>query len=519
MRFILRPFAIIFFFVRYQCSLLFLHQKHGMRFKASYIIILITAVFITLMGNSCKKVKTQTVGGVLKFSVDTLKFDTIFTAAGSFTTGLLIYNPQDEEIVISSVKLQEGTNSYFHLNVNGFAGNNVTNLKIAPHDSMYVFATVDIDPNNKLTPFIVTDSLVATLNGRPFYLPFTAFGQNAHYIIDSALTVNAKWTKDLPYVIIWTGDTSKPRGVQINPGIQLTLQAGCRVYMHQNASMTVFGSLVSNGTKTDSVVFQGDRLDRAYFGYIGYPGEWGGLYFDSKSSGSKLTNTIIENCGNGNLGIAAAIWVAIDSVNNSASPQLSLNNCIIQNSYGYGIYSFGGTVVASNCLLNTTGQQALAIVLGGNDSFTNCTFANYGTAAVSHAANGTVAILDYFWDGNPRDPTYYATLNAVLRNCIVYGSLDSEIVCDTAHSPAGTQARVYADHCLLKMGTIREPFMQSAGTLFNRDPMFKNTANGDFHLTTGSPAIEAGTHVPGIGSDLDGTGWTDPMDIGCYKGP
>ena len=49
--------------------------------------------------------------------------------------------------------------------------------------------------------------------------------------------------------------------------------------MHANSNLYVLGTLKINGTKTDSVIFQGDRFDRAYFGYEGYPGEWGGIFF------------------------------------------------------------------------------------------------------------------------------------------------------------------------------------------------------------------------------------------------
>src|ERR1700744_4979449 len=107
----------------------------NMRLKISLIIV--TGLIIALC-ISCRKQKTLSSGGNLLFSTDTLTFDTVFTAEGSFTTGLLIYNPQDETVVLSSVKLQNGTASYFHLNVDGFSGNNITNLKIAPHDSIYV---------------------------------------------------------------------------------------------------------------------------------------------------------------------------------------------------------------------------------------------------------------------------------------------------------------------------------------------------------------------------------------------
>ena len=492
-----------------------------MRVKASYIILVVVAVFGTLMGTSCKKKKIQTVGGIVKFSVDTLKFDTVFTAAGSFTTGLLIYNPQSEEVILSSVRLVGGTKSYFRLNVNGFPGNDIANIKIPAHDSIYVFATVKIDPNDKRTPFLVTDSLIATLNGKDFFVGFNAYGQNAHYITDSALRADATWDDSLPYVIIWTGDTAKPRGLQINPGAKLTLNPGCRVYMHQNAAIACFGTLVANGTKADSVILQGDRLDRYYFGYMGYPGEWGGIYFDSKSTGNRLNYTIIENCGNGALtGVPAAIHLAKDSMKASGDIQLTLDHTIIQNSYGYGIYSFGGDVVANNCLINSTGQEALAVVLGGNYTITNCTFANYGTSAVTHSNYGTVTILDYYWDGVIGDPTYYDSLNAVMRNCIVYGSLDSEIIWDNTNTPAGLNPHVTMDHCLLKKGSVLpDPSFVSLINCVYSDPLFKDKSAADFHLKEGSPAIGAGDSTLLIGTgdaDLDGNPWNGG-DIGCYR--
>ncbi len=491
-----------------------------MKISRFHFIILAGVVAIITANASCRKINTLTNGGIITFSTDTLKFDTVFTKAGSFTNQILIYNPQNEAVVVSSVVMQNGAASYFHLNIDGRTGNTGTNIKIAPHDSIYVFATVNIDPNNVNSPFLITDALIATMNGKAFSVPFTAYGQNAHYIIDSILSKSDTWTTTLPYVIIWTGDTTKPRGLQINPGLTLNIPHGCRIFMHQTANIAVFGVL-NTGTPNnpDSVIFQGDRLDRAYFGYIGYPGEWGGLYFDGSSHGSTMTNTIIKNCGNGALGLAAAaaIYVAYDTLGSITNPQVTLNNCTIENSYAYGIYSYHGTVAATNCNINTTGQQALAILLGGNDSFTNCTFANYGTANVSHAAAGTVAILDYYWDGVTGDPVYFANLNTVMRNCIVYGSLDSEVVFDTTGSPAGTSARLLMDHCLLKMGTVREPFVTFTDTIYNRDPLFKNTASGDFHLTAGSPAIGKGLWISAVTSDLDGTARVNTNDIGCYQ--
>src|SRR4051794_17202032 len=112
-----------------------------MRIKGIYIV-LICGLVAALGAESCRKTGTLTSGGVLKFSNDTLKFDTVFTAAGSFTTGILIYNPQSEAVMVSNVRMEGGASSFFHLNVDGRTGNSANDIRIAAHDSVYVFATV-----------------------------------------------------------------------------------------------------------------------------------------------------------------------------------------------------------------------------------------------------------------------------------------------------------------------------------------------------------------------------------------
>jgi len=469
-----------------------------MRFKASCVGIII--VLFVLMSNACKKVKPLSVGGIITFSLDTLKFDTVFTAAGSFTNYLEIYNPQDQEVVLTSVRLNGGSNSYFHLNVDGFPGNNIPNLKIAAHDSIYVFATVNIDPNNTLTPFVVTDSLIATLNDKEFVVPFTAYGQNAHYIIGDSMSVNTTWLTDKPYVVI--------HNCVVGPNVSLTIPADCKVYMHQDARFVIYGGLFVDPTKTDSVVFQGDRLDRVNFNYRGYPGEWGGIWIVEGGVGM-LNHTVLKNCGGSTVYYNVAPQAAALEVDSLAT--LTLDHCIIENSLGFGIYSWNGTLTATNCLVQTTGGEALAIAEGGTDSLTNCTFANYGSTLVAHQDAPTAEILNYLIQPPPNPPNY-APLNAVIRNCIVYGSLDSEIICG---AQPNAPARLLMDHCLLKMGGVRESFVQFNYCIFNQNPLFKDTVNANFHLTSGSPTISNG--LPSVITDLDGRIRGATNDIGCYQ--
>ncbi|MEI8279031.1 MAG: right-handed parallel beta-helix repeat-containing protein [Bacteroidota bacterium] len=485
--------------------------NHYMRLRTSHIILL-TFAFLTMLQTACKKDSILSSGGIVKFSTDTLKFDTVFTAQGSFTTSLNIYNPQGEKIKISSVRMEKGANSPFHLNVDGFQGNNVTNIEMAAYDSIYVFATVNIDPTNANTPFLVEDRLIVTLNGKDFYVPFTALGQNAHYIIDSVLQTQT-WDTIKPYVII--------HNAFVNAGATLTIPAGCKVYMHQDSKLYVFGTLKVNGTPTDTVVFQGDRLDRAYFGYKGYPGEWGGIYFDSYSTGNVLNYTTLKNCGNstslnGQAGIPAAIQLAWDSVG-GIKPQLSLYHTKIYNSIGYGIFSYHGTVHAENCLIHSCGAQALGIFRGGNDTFTNCTFACYSTYAINHTSdNPTVGILNYL----DLDPYTYESgdLNAVLTNCVMWGSQNDEAY---FHSKTGANYNLKLNNCLIKnvdTGTIPS-YVDTAYCIMNVEPRFKDSSTWDFHPTANSPMIDRGATISSILDDIEaihrpqGAGY----DIGCYE--
>src|SRR5690606_9424329 len=127
-----------------------------MRSIKFYTVSLLAFISFLAM-TSCKKEQYLHSGGMLKFSTDTLNFDTVFTSLGSFTLGLKIFNPESQKIKISSVRLEQGASSFFRLNVNGIPGNEVSDLELAANDSLYVFATVKIDPTDEDAPFVVQD--------------------------------------------------------------------------------------------------------------------------------------------------------------------------------------------------------------------------------------------------------------------------------------------------------------------------------------------------------------------------
>lgn len=478
-----------------------------------FIYILIPVLAVILLSVSCKKSNDVIrSGGTLAFNTDTLTFDTVFTAAGSFTTQLKIYNREDKAVNISSVRLENGDNSYFHLNVNGFEGNNVKNVEIAANDSIYVFATVNIDPNDSVnTPFLITDKLIATLNGAEYTLPFMAFGQNAHYVVDSVLKSDT-WLTDKPYVII--------HNALVDSGETLTIPPGCRIYVNADSRLYVDGTLRAIGTKQDSIIFQGGRLDRKYFGYEGYPGEWGGLYFTGNSTNNILDYVILKNCGNSTrIGtgqvLAAAIQVNFEEAQ-LQSYTLEMHHTIIENSIGYGILSFAGKIYADNCLINTCGAQSLAIFEGGSYEFNNCTFVTYGTDKVSHIDNPTVAVLNY---RDIDDVSYQpGNLYGTFRNCVIWGSLDDEVF---INKKDGAECDLALTNCLVKSKKGIPDYVKDRNTcIVNQDPQFEDYKKWDYRPKAGSPMINNGTTPPAdrqITDDLDGNPRIIPFDIGCYE--
>ncbi len=489
-----------------------------MRFLShGFLLYALVAAFfgaIWLSSASCKKDKLLSNGGELRFSTDTVAFDTVFTALGSATVGVKIFNPQDQRVVLSSVRLGNGSASFFHLNVDGREGSAASNIEIAANDSIYVFATVKVDPTNANTPFIIEDRLIATLNGSDFSVPMIAFGQNAHYITDSLLDTSLPWLTDKPYVIFGAA--------VVDSGRTLTIPAGCRIYMHANARLFIDGTLKATGTKQDSIIFQGDRLDRAYFGYEGYPGEWGGIYFTRHSTGSELTHVILRNGGNAAQGTPPAlIQVEPDSSSRPGIAQLTLDKVILENSIGYGLLAFAGSINMRNCLIHSCGASALALVQGGTYNLDYCTITTYGNNKVAHNDNPVAIFLNYY----PRQgqKPLLGNLNVTVRNCVISGSLENEFVADSTDED-GTKASLKLSNCFLKADAAKtRPWVQQDQTVrylttgAAYDSLFRNAARNDYHPSSASVLIDMAMALPGLDRDLEENNRGVPPDVGCYE--
>ncbi len=474
--------------------------------KSSLLVILSG---IVIYASSCKKEQILQTGGQVTFSIDTLMFDTVFTAQGSATRSIRIFNPQKETIQISSIRLRKGEASPYMLNVNGMSGKEVQDIKVAGNDSAWIFAAVNIDPTHEDNPFVVTDELIVTMNGHEFTIPFIAFGQNAHYIVDSVLQTQT-WLTDKPYVII--------HNALVDEGQTLTIPAGVRVYMHQDSRLYVLGTLKIRGTKTDSVVFQGDRLDPLVWigDYLDIPGQWGGLYFFRESHNNEIDYAVFKNGGAStrffdNRVLDATIQVDRDTILNGI-PKLKITNSVISSSQGYGIVSFGGSIEAENCRIVECGAENIMMFEGGNYQFYDCTIGTYGSRFLSHSKNYSMAVLNYY----PTSQTTYISgpLVADIKNCIIYGSLKDELFIDAKPDHTATAT---LENCLFKISEPLPAFVGQAGNILNEDPLFKDREKGDYHLQEGSPAIGKGISAGSLSTDMDGVSRSNPPSIGCYE--
>ena len=458
---------------------------------------LLTVCLLTIL-ISCRKDSFITSADArVTITADTLKYDTVFVTAGSTYRTFKIINENNQKLRLSSLKLMGGAGSVFKMNVDGTAGTQFSNIEIEANDSLYVFAQVNVNPGAANLPFILRDSIEINFNGNKRLVQLEAWGQNAHFFRDKVVAVNETWNNDLPYVILGS--------LLINTNQTLTINKGCRIYVHADAPIVVDGTLQVNGLKdtADRVYFRGDRLDEPY---RDYPASWPGIFFQPGSKDNVFTYADIRN---------AYQAVALQDPSPNANPKLVLNECVIDNAYDAGIISLNSSVRARNCLVSNCGKN-LFLVKGGDYQFTHCTVVTYANRFIEH--RDPVLVVSNFISINNTPVT--ANLNAVFRNCIFWGEnglVNDEVI--VAKSGA-TTFNVNFDYNLWKVQTVPTN-ITSNQIINNQVPQFDsvNTSRNyyDFRLKATSPALNKGVNA-GVATDLDGKPRPVGLpDLGCFE--
>lgn len=459
-----------------------------------YFFVFLLATLVA----SCKKDSFITSEfALVNITADTLKYDTVFTTAGSITKSFKIINDNNQKLRLNKLKLMGGASSAYKMNVNGTAATEVTNLDIEANDSIYIFVSVTVNPNASNLPFVVSDSILVNYNGNNRYVQLQAYGQNANFLRNRVLTGNVVWTNNLPYVILGS--------IRIDTSASLTIQPGCRIYSHADAPFIVDGTLTINGNNANPVTFAGDRLDEYY---KDVPAGWPGIYFRGSSKNNVLTYAVVKNANQ-------AIVTEKPSVN--ANPKVVLHQCIIDNAFDAGILCVNSNLQADNSLISNCGSN-IKITYGGIYNFTHCTVAAYSTNFLTHK-NPALAVNNFTQQGGS---TLTADLNAVFRNNIFWG--DGGIIEDEL-SVSKQGANIF--NVLFEKNLYRaqaDPLNSTlSGNIKNADPAFDSinvTKNlFDFRVTknAAAPGINAGV-VTGFLKDLADKNRNNGLpDIGCYE--
>ena len=466
-----------------------------------------------LAGQACKKNNQINPDASLKlsFSTDTLLFDTVFTSLGSATHQLRIYNPNSDDLKISSIRLLGGESSPYRLNLDGENNIEFYDKIIPANDSLFSFLRVTINPNDLNTPFVVEDELEFITNGNTQIVKLLAWGQNANYIVaDKVVTLgNVKypyhvvadslqttvWTNERPYVIYgWA---------LINSWGTLKIEEGTRIYCHQGSGIFSWsdGQLIISGTAENPVVIQGDRLE-AY--YNDTPGQWEQILMMDGRAGAdhRISHAIIRN---GTIGLNCQSSLKVTEC------ALRIDNTIIENQSGYGLYSILYPVEAKNFVIANCGF-ANFWAFGGDYRFVHGTFADYWQD--QHNNNIAISVANRAIDGN--EELFYYPFHMEMDNCIVYGKQKDEF--STAFGPDADSTFIL-DHCLIKSEKFNGGMAGFSHCLFNLEPYFVDELR-DYHIDSiASPVIGTGNPLFGneVPYDLDGVLRVGAPDIGAYQ--
>ena len=349
----------------------------------------------------------------LLFSSDTIMFDTIFTSIGSTTQHFTVHNPYDENILISRIKLAGGDISSFRLNINGEVENEVYEVEVPAHDSIYIFVEVTIDPNGQNLPMVVQDSIEFTTNANIQDIKLVAYGQD--FILVKGETIETKtWTSEKPYLVY---DFAYVDSTSV-----LTIEPGAKVFFHKGAGLYVKGKIVADGTFQEQINFLPDRLEDSY---KNIPDQWNGIILFSGSH-----NNIFNFCNIKN----ANIGLQVGTLEHEGFASTRVTNTRIENMAYAGVFALKSKIYAFNDVIANCGFYAVALLIGGEYEFYHTTIANYwGNYSTKARSTSSLTITNVliYEDSNGAKTTFVGDLaKATFGNSIVYGNnlLEVELV-------------------------------------------------------------------------------------------
>lgn len=447
---------------------------------------------------------------LLTFATDTVSMDTVFSRIPTSRKYFWVYNRSGDGIRCTNVRLENGNQSGFRVNVDGTylsseSGYQTSDVEIRNKDSIFVNVELTTPVNNKLGPQYVEDNLVFRLeSGVEQKVNLNAYSWDANIVRNLTITSDTTISSiEKPTVVFGT--------LRIDSAATVTIEPGSTLYFHSGAGIDVYGKLVSEGTAGSNITMRTDRTDHM-FDYLPYDmmsGQWNGIRFRESSYDNSINFTDIHGTFDG---------IVCDS-SDVSKMKLAMLNSTVHNCQGYGLKSVNSVVDVENCQISNALNDCVAIY-GGVAFLNHCTLAQF----YPFDSNRGVALR--YVNGN--DGINYPLYQMDCINSIVTGYSDDEIMGQAVDTTVAYTYRFI--NSILRTDTVADqpdniidvmwektntdsiPYGEKNFRLADIDRQYY-----DFHLDSISRAIGNASQRYALPYDRDGNLRDDKPDIGCYE--
>ncbi|MGN0069270.1 MAG: right-handed parallel beta-helix repeat-containing protein [Prevotella sp.] len=471
------------------------------------IYIILTAMALLVALCSCDDdTFTISPSNQLTFSIDTVRFDTLFSTVPSSTRSFWVYNRSGDGLRCTNVRLANGNQTGFRVNVDGAflsptAGYQVNDIEVRNKDSIRVFVELTSPRNHQDVPTKLKDDLIFTLeSGVQQRVNLEAYSWDARLMQDVSIDEDSTLSGSTPIVVYG--------GIKVSEGATLTIAAGTTIYFHAGAGIEVHGRLVCQGTATENVVLRGDRLDRM-FDYLPYDfvsGQWNGIRLCGESYDNSIRFTDIHGAFDG---------LVADS-SDVERQKLLLECSTIHNCQGYGLKTVNSQIQLSNCQITNTLHNCVA-VYGGRMDMNNCTLAQF-----------------YPFDASRGNALLFSSLEHPLhqldcRNTLITGYADDEMT-GTHDKDSENAFNFLFSNCIIRTPKVETDdsvrfvnvsFELPEDTVGTGKRHFRkvdiDSQRYDFHTDSLSTAIGKADPETAATTDRDGQQRDGKPDIGAYE--
>lgn len=504
------------------------------------IFIVFAVLFSILWSTSCRKdFEYAPSEGHLSFSRDTVYLDTVFSQVGSSTYTLKVYNDTKDDIIIPTIALKNGTESFYRLNVDGVSGKEFNNTPIYAQDSLFVLieTTIDItdDSINELLytdaiqfdrePYQQTVELVTLAKDAVFIFANNDKVSNKENIVlyideqGNPIEVNGfnlqddelNFTNDKAYVIYGYAIVPKDKELVIDAGARVHFHKDSGLFINSEATLIVNGELSNDEELLEGqVIFEGDRLEPEF---AEIPGQWDGIWIHAGSTNNSINHLTIKN---------AQIGLTIEGESSEIENTLTIENSWIYNNSSYNLWSKSSRIEAANLVLGGAGSASLLIENGGAYTFVHTTIANYWNKGFR--LNSALEIKNSL--SNTRE-SGLDLIKADFKNCIIDGNNQNELTL----KPDNQDSFNYSfQNCFIKFSA--DHISSDARSLydFTNEDLFSEIlldgevdyflpARNDFRIGLGSIVIDKGNSNTANSAPLDivGIQRLPTPDLGAFQ--